>query len=613
MKQSKVMTIGVGQRGLLIIGAALLVFCCSNAGLQFAPEEIQTYDDQLKITGRFCTSPADELAFPVKILIVMDQSASLQCTDPNNNRINALNRAGAELDALPNVQFGVIGFASWSNKLDFTPDWSAASAVLAPTNGQGGPATDYQGSLQYALEVLEQDMIASGPAETARTKYIVLFLSDGIPEPRCNLGCDDGEVLDNGDTLPDSLYHVCNTTLEIPDGVYVDMPPACPEYNSDDQIVHKIQKIMDLRDMYGVGGLNFHTIFLFAPEADVQAACGDVSQFLYDRDEAEPLLRRMADEGYGNFRDVNTSEEIDFLDFDYRSLVSAFGLKEFFAVNMSAIPGENGMKPDSDRDGLDDDFEFAQDLSRKKPDSDGDMISDLIEMKRKGANFDPLDPDVPREYAKNGENEPEVPDTCRTDSDGDGLNDCEEEFLRTDPFLVDSDGDRMPDGLEVRVGTDPLVNDMQVDHDFDGQVSLDEIIAGTAPLFADEGTAVKHKMHPNLGDPEPGEDDRTCQDFSIDGITLVKTLPIPDGTKTGVNRIYILAEEEPSRQGGGRGRFHMACVEAEYYGESYKKPIDGVIQNLTSDRFIELQLFDPERHCLKTGDDPTEVPDGGML
>ena len=595
------------QRGLLALGAALVLFSCTDASLQPMATQIQTYDDQLAVTGRFCTSPADELAFPVKILIVMDQSASLQCTDPADNRINAMNQAGWELDALPNVEFGVVGFASWSNILEFTPSWSEASAVLAPTNGQGGPATDYQGALSETLLLLEQDMIDSGSAETARTKYVVLFLSDGIPEPRCTAGCDDSEE------LPDSLYPVCNTTQEIPDDVYVDMYSECPEYNQDEQIVQKIQKIMELRDFYGAGSLEIHTVFLFAPDEDVAAACGDVSLFGYDRDEAEPLLRSIAEEGNGTFRDADTSEEIDFLDFNYESLISPYALKEFFVVNTSTVPGEDGVKPDSDRDGVDDDMEFSLGMSRKSSDSDKDFVGDVIEYSLMGANYDPLDEDIPREYTKDGDGLPEVPDKCYDDTDGDGLNDCEEEFLRTDPLLVDTDGDRMPDGLEIRFGTDPLVSDMLIDHDFDGLTSGAEIKSGTGPMLADEGNAMLNSVRYEIGDAEEDEEGRICRDFTAQGITLIQTMPIPDDTNTGVNRIYIFADEEPSSQGGTRGRYHIACVEAEYYGESYKKPVDGMIRDLSPDRFVELQLFDPDRHCLKTGEDPTEVPDGGML
>lgn len=47
-------------------------------------------------------------------------------------------------------------------------------------------------------------------------------------------------------------------------------------------------------------------------------------------------------------------------------------------------------------------------------------------------------------------------DPCVADTDGDGLTDYEEVLLGTDPLNPDTDGDGVPDGEEVRLGLDPL-------------------------------------------------------------------------------------------------------------------------------------------------------------
>ena len=52
------------------------------------------------------------------------------------------------------------------------------AAYLDPSQGLG-PATDYQGALATALRLLESDMVESGVAVRARTRYIVTFISDG--------------------------------------------------------------------------------------------------------------------------------------------------------------------------------------------------------------------------------------------------------------------------------------------------------------------------------------------------------------------------------------------------------------------------------------------------
>jgi hypothetical protein len=550
--------------------AALALHSCTDAGLQPITEPIAYVDNKLEISGEFASSPADEVVFPVKILIAMDQSASLQCTDPGNNRLTALNNACAPLDPLPNVEFGVVGFASWSAITDFTPDWGVASAALAPEGGQGGPATDYQGSLSTVLRVLEQDMVDSGPAEVARTRYIIVFMSDGLPEPKCRAGCDDG------DTPPDSLYGVCNTTEEIPDDVYVDMNTLCPEYNQPAQITQKVQDIMALGDFYGAGELTLNTVLIFAEEAEVQAACGDISQI---------------------------SQELDFLDFEYESLEAPYEMTELFAININAVPTELGMSVDSDRDGVDDATEFDLGLNRHAGDSDGDLFGDLFELRFSNKGFDPLDPLVPA-----------IGCTLSSDVDGDGLRECEEVFLETDPLLPDSDGDRIPDGIEVRLGIDPAVHDTLVDHDFDGRLSGTEVRTGTHPQLFDEENALLEQIHYSVAMGAVLQDDTRIYDYVVQNLTLVPTLNTPEEeTSNGLNRILIFAGEQPMSLAGSRGRFHVACIEARYLGDTYKDPPSGQIQGVAQVRFVEIQEFNPALHCLHIGDDPGQIPEGVEL
>src|SRR5688500_6552332 len=52
---------------------ALGLTWCTDAGLQPKTGEVSYVDDQLEIDGEFCTSEPDEVAFPVKLLILMDQ------------------------------------------------------------------------------------------------------------------------------------------------------------------------------------------------------------------------------------------------------------------------------------------------------------------------------------------------------------------------------------------------------------------------------------------------------------------------------------------------------------------------------------------------------------
>ena len=59
-----------------------------------------------------------------------------------------------------------------------------------------------------------------------------------------------------------------------------------------------------------------------------------------------------------------------------------------------------------------------------------------------------------------GEETPNKEDcSAESDADGDGLNDCEEEDLGTDPAKSDSDGDGFTDAEELDCVSDPLDGD----------------------------------------------------------------------------------------------------------------------------------------------------------
>ena len=607
--------------GILTFAAAAVVFAvtCTDAGLQDDPRvEVAFVDSLLDIEGQYCTSPAEEMEFPVKILVVMDQSASLQCTDLEMTRRTAIQQLVAELRSNPAVSFGYLGFHAAVYRVGFTsPD--DFEAQVAENIVQVGPATDYQGALSTALQMLEQDMVNSPMSMRARTKYVVLFVSDGVPEPRCNAGCEDddetcsdgidndgdglidGDDPDCADTLPDRLYGVCNTDEDIPEDNYVDMRSTCPEYNMQPQVLRRIDDIMALAPAYGVGDLRLHTVFLFATQEVVEARCGGAAaaDFAYVRDEAMPLMQSMADAGEGTFREVNTvlEREANFFRVDYQPLESSFDLMETFAVNTNSLPSPTGPRVDTDGDGIDDPTEFEEGLDRFRRDTDGDGWSDLFELRFRHSGFDPLDGNRPRQccpaYGLEGTC-CTAPSVCRcptpplsavelADLDGDGLNAAEERFLGTDERDPDSDGDRIPDGLEFRLGLDPTVPDALSDHDFDGMRTRDEIRAATDPQVPDAARAATSGVRQRIVDI--GEDSlrRHCYSFEIRGIELVQTLEAPgadglaDPVTQGRNRIYLMMTEEPVELAGHRGNLFIGCVEATYLGGSYKDPPDGRI------------------------------------
>jgi hypothetical protein len=80
-----------------------------------------------------------------------------------------------------------------------------------------------------------------------------------------------------------------------------------------------------------------------------------------------------------------------------------------------------------------------------------------------------------------GEADVDTGPDCTLDDDADGLTNCEEENLCTDPLEGDTDGDGLGDGEELQRQTDPCA----ADSDGDGAADLEEIEAGLDPNRVD--------------------------------------------------------------------------------------------------------------------------------
>ena len=575
---------------------ALGALACTDAGFKpVTPPDLPTLDALLKIEGRYCTEPREAIVFPVKVLFIVDQSASLQCTDPENRRFRAIDDIVNRLRSNPHVSFAVIGFSSWSRELGFTQDRGALDAALDPAGGLG-PATDYQGSLATAQRLMESDMLATDPAQRARTRYVVIFVSDGVAEPRCLAGCEDDQnacgngVDDDGDGQtdagdsdctnitdaalhPDSLYGVCNTRQVVPDDVYVDFAGLCPAYNQPNQILFRISELLQIADSYGVGQVTVHTVLLFSPQEVVEARCpGASASFGYNGGQARALLQAMAKEGGGTFRDANLASNDDTsFDFDFSALQSDQGLVDFFARNSNAVrDGDGRLVADSDRDGLSDDDEDVRGTDPTKRDSDGDRYGDLFEVRFAEAGFDPNDPGLPAAPCDDG-----------ADLDGDGLGACEEDFLGTRPRAADSDGDGMPDGIELALGSDPVVADSSRDLDFDEVDNGEELRSGTQPRVADAALYRTSRIRYGISDKgviavtRDGQTaERRCYDFTVSDIPLAAPLRAEE---RGLNRIILTAFERPMLLAGTDARVNVACVEAIYQGPTEKEPASGLI------------------------------------
>lgn len=141
-------------------------------------------------------------------------------------------------------------------------------------------------------------------------------------------------------------------------------------------------------------------------------------------------------------------------------------------------------------------------------DSDGDGLTDCYEQRIGSDPADPAD--------------------AMLDADGDGLTNLQEAALHTHPYNADTDGDSMPDAYEVAHGLDPRSNSSLKDSDADGAIDSIERLLGTDPTDA-------------ASVPAPGG-----QLWSVDVAAPIESAPVQHSDRnpvfTGVGEVDYLGE-----------------------------------------------------------------------
>ena len=121
-----------------------------------------------------------------------------------------------------------------------------------------------------------------------------------------------------------------------------------------------------------------------------------------------------------------------------------------------ALYGDFPTKPDSDRDGVVDELERAIGLDPGRQDTDGDGLSDGVEMYQ--LRTDPFEADTDGDGLGDGIEAGSAPNGTSPrggsplleDTDGDGLSDPDELTFGTDPWVPDTDRDLVPDSEGVK-------------------------------------------------------------------------------------------------------------------------------------------------------------------
>ena len=450
----------------LIIMISLVTGCKESPDLEWTQSRSQS-----SIKGQFLTQDPDTIDFPVKVLFAIDSSLSMGVAvdgaetgaDPRHERVDAVRDFIREYNVNENISFSVI---LWNSSIlkqttndagepGFTKNTEDLEAVLFEPENSG--ETDYLGTLTTISTVIEDDIRNESSSENLkRTKYIVVFLSDGIPQ----LG---GKAQD------------------------------------DDVIAQEVLDIREMTEFYDVADFAFHTFLLlggFASGGD-----GDTL-----REYATQVLNKMANNGNGTFTEFENAEAISFLSFIDLRLTVEYLLKYVIAYNMNTIPGTELIALDTDGDGLSDEKELEWGSYPWLKDSDNDGASDFVEYSLTTPDhiFNPLsligDPDG------DGPMEMNIQDNNCTagiggiwpDTDQDLLNDCEEELIGTNRRVADTDADGIPDGLEFFAGTNIFNREDTVDTDLDGFPNPIEI-----------------RQHTNISSDDPKLRERYAYQYSL--------------------------------------------------------------------------------------------------
>ena len=205
---------------------------CSRAKLeQIPPDPPPPRNDKINVEGEFCTRSPGELAFPLRILFVVDTSDSMEVTDPpdpetgESRRVSAVRNAWTQLlDESPFAEFGIILFSAnarsrtavlGENDLPvsyFTdnPD-TLEEATLALQETER--TTNYLNALDEVYFEIRTEMLRTDDETRSRSRFAVIFISDGLP--------DDGGAAGRGrqnDSIVENIRRIKDLSKDIAAG-----------------------------------------------------------------------------------------------------------------------------------------------------------------------------------------------------------------------------------------------------------------------------------------------------------------------------------------------------------------------------------------------------------
>lgn len=430
-------------QAVLTLAALLWAAACAKdplVGLQKAYLNIPSY---ITVHANFCSSAPAVVKQKVKYLFLVDKSTTNQPdfplapgqvpnTDPSGSfRYGPIVQFINSLPPDPNQlsSFSMINFntnAYYPQQGGFVQGFDTDSAhfvtlVKKEWVGSGSgfltqPVdygyTDYVAALQLALQLIKSDAQAESNSLVSpivTSSYRLVFVSGGLPVVSTSGGLYTQQ-------LTTDIAPVIGNILAL---------------KSDPVLGPYISSIV----------LNAGYYFNATQVAD------DIT-----------LLQAMAAAGNGQFMEFGAGQNVLYGAIAPPVQNVRRNLSDIFLMNENATWWDDGrFQLDSDGDGIPDEIETKLGSNPNSKDSDGNGVSDLIEYRLNGKPCQDAacSPANRNPYAVCDGLHPQTDSSGNisyADTDGDGLNDCEEYLLRSDSTTFDTNGDFIPDLLAVKNG-----------------------------------------------------------------------------------------------------------------------------------------------------------------
>jgi len=281
---------------LLVVAVSVLGGC---DGLRSVDGDVLTARALVPADGG-CTPRSEASGFPVKVLFVLENGGSMCLVDPPGSlgtmgfceayapappgvtvpaRVRLVREFITASASRPNLFVATSWFDLVGHGTPFAPVVDGPPSELATVQSTLGPAHDLQNGLADARARLEVDLKATASAVRARTRYVVVLLATGTAAPRCS-SVDDLSSWASADhpegVWKDSSPDACNDPCTGPECL-VDFG-AGGNRNQNDQLWAEAQRLLTLKETYGLGDLRLHTrqVYDEAVLARCGALCADV-------------------------------------------------------------------------------------------------------------------------------------------------------------------------------------------------------------------------------------------------------------------------------------------------------------------------------------------------